>query len=361
MLLSLALVACQSVPKEVKQVDSRNAAVVRLESNCPVVKQELPPAEPAVVQVIIPLAIALAPVLAEVVVDGTSALLEKQRANRNFTTIASGSGTLLGDPSKGLELKSKCLVVFRGVLGPWDEARPHGKENQNGELTKTAMGNLGLAGFPDFYYEAWLTSEPTQSSTKDSHASTPSQDRKTRGSAQPSGKDSGASVRAQDSKTSESAQSSAKDSKPINITVTPKLIHFADTGAKSEGSGKKSIGLLLVLSKKVISDKSDQDFSAANATLPVLFKDITIGTELVDKATTVNGIFQDQVGSFGLDASASGPLNLYVVLNETEEPHLFEDIIIKSLSTKSADLKKSLTGIITDAIKSASEKEPDKK
>jgi hypothetical protein len=297
--------------------NERAAARVMLLPNCIAVPN---PAvrEPEKAFPVAALLVAAAPIIADFVYGAVKGYLERSKQDLTANYTASGSGTMYGRDEL---LANHCLVIARGRFGPPSGI---GNDDTQGALKGSHLAPLGLADFPDLYFEAWLT----QDTRRDGSRSVP--------------------------------LSSGR------VTVAPQLIQFADTAAKNEGSGTKFIGILLAITETAADPKEGKEKvkSAALATLPFEFGEMKEGTAVKALAGQENSPLNplaDQHRAIVLQrddqTAPTDTLNLYAFITETEDPNPWHELVLATITGQEETIEGIIKKVIEDTFKEEESKE----
>ncbi|MGH9461620.1 MAG: hypothetical protein ACRD1X_10420 [Vicinamibacteria bacterium] len=204
------------------------------------------------------------------------------------------------------ELGFGCIVVVRGTFGQRHEEI--GDQDQRGSVTGKHLTDLGLADFPDFYFEA-------------------------RASLEPSGDEESAAI----------------------MRVTPQVLQLARTAAARSGAGAKTTNLLFLFSRAALDPTEDPDKDAAFAVLPFQFEQVPIGAE-ISKDSQGKSLLEHHSVTTGIPASAIEgsqfviPFNIAVYVEETEQAGAFQKLILDVFARKKNDFETKITEIVTGAL-----------
>ena len=137
------------VPAQVSKVSERYGTRVYLTDDCPVVARTAPRGLGAI-------GLALAPVLVDGAMSAVERYLREREAALTGTHAAHALGRLYNRQG---DLGFGCIVIVRGTFG----AQRKGVDDNaaQGSLLGKHLVGLGLATFPDFYFEAWASLEPS--------------------------------------------------------------------------------------------------------------------------------------------------------------------------------------------------------
>jgi hypothetical protein len=282
------------------------ASRVRFEDNCLVAPQpttEPPPkTEPFAVPALL---LAFVPILADLVISGVKTYIERAKNNLTANYVVTGSSELF---DKDGNLTKRCLTIVRGVFGS-PMANP---ASSVGSLTADHLERLGLVTYPELYFEAWLSPVPGE----------------------PKGR----------------------------IRVQPQVLHFAKTAAKRSDTGEKFIGMMLAFidaapdpgaKKETVEEK-------ALATIPFEFTKVRVGSEyraVKEDTNEIRNPLADQTKVITIqrgDKIATGAINLYAFVTETEDASPFYQLLIDSITGHKDTLSKAIEDAVTNAINKSS-------
>jgi len=247
--------------------------------------------------------ITLTPLLVDGALTAVQNFLGAREAALTGTHSAHTSGRFYDADGK---LAFGCIVVTRGTFG--QRHAEIGAQTQRGSLTGEHLTHLGLADFPDFYFEAGTILEPTGD----------------------------------------------KDSATV-MKVTPHVLQLARTAAGRSGAEVKTTNLLFLFSRAALDPKEDPDKDAAFAVLPFQFEQVPIGAEiskdaqgrsLVEHHSVTTGIPVNTIDGKPLVI----PFNLAVYVEETEQAGAFQKLILEVFTRKKSDFETKITEIITGAL-----------
>jgi len=291
----------------ISPIYARQTATVRIQATCPIAGGA-PAAtfgRPELSTSALPvLAAALVPIAVDFTISAVRDYLARVESERTASYTASGSGSL---PSAG----SACLIVTRGRMGRADADRP----SSQGAVTDEAMGQVGLAGPPDFYMEARLAIRPRLGATP-----------------------------------------------PMNdLVLQPQYLQFARTAARRGRAEAKTIGMVLILRQDPLPGAATSTTAAtgANAVFPLNFGTLQPGTEILSARYTPVGSDMEPAHPLA-DLERSTPVasgvsrvNAYAFITETAEPERVLTLLNAALEQGDAPLQAALTKAIQDAIKAA--------
>lgn len=185
-----------------------------------------------------------------------------------------------------------CLAIYRGLFG---EAKP-AENRSTSELTEDDLTTLGLVDYPAFYMEM-------------------------RG-----------------------------ELKGNSLTLTPKYIWYADTVARSRGSGEKHVGVVLAMTEQVLKRESDPPTDAD--TLALFRFDLgrlEIGKSYLEEPGRPLLTGTGAVQPIRIEGEDKKPANLLAYVIESEDPDLVLAAFSEALESQEDDLISALTDFLRDA------------
>jgi len=293
----------------VKIENTRPGGRVMLLPDCPCVKvpeeEGLP--EARIPPVLVPVIASLIPVAADFTVATVTNYLKKVEKDKSENYVATGAGLLF----KNDKLQPRCLIITRGKFGPIET--PENLPFNVGSLDIADLKMLGLANYPDFYFEAWLLDE-------------------------------------------------SKGGSSAILSIKPQVLHFARQAAKNPGSGSKHIAILLTfVCNPPAEPEQEAIVKAAATTIPLKFEKVVIGNEYKAKDGHENkntNPLWDQNKVFTIPADKKqGGYNIYAFIAETEDASELLTLFISALEGKKDDLSTALQKAIKQAIKDATGEE----
>jgi len=194
-----------------------------------------------------------------------------------------------GKPENSFEFE--CVTLARGMIGPRGENLPE----RDGELRRDDLDALRLADYPAFYLE----------------------------------------LEADDGKT-------CKDAAPKHqLTLTPTYLHYAQSSARLEGSGRKTVSVVIAIAEKQpkSAEKIDAD---AVAVYRHNFGLLEIGKHYSTAQLAGTAATQTISGSSGLMISA--------LVTESENPSIALRALETAFESNKSDLSKAFKQAIADAL-----------
>ena len=289
-------VAQEPVESQLRIVHERHETRVHLAPDCLVFPK---PGERSI--------LAAGAALAPLVVDGALSALQNFLSAREAALTGTHSARASGRfyDARG-RLDFGCVIVSRGTFG--QRRGEISDETQRGSLNGKHLTSLGLADFPDFYFEASASLEPT-------------------------GDDESATV----------------------LRVTPQILQLARTAAGRSSTGTKTTNLLLLFSRAALDPKEDPDEAIAFAVLPFQFEQVPIGAE-ISKDADGRSLMEHHSVTTGIPASSIGdrrlvvPFNIAAYVEETEEVGAFQKLILEVFARQRNDLGTKITEMISGAL-----------
>ena len=300
------------------KIETRPAAIVMPLSSCKAYRGTIPKtitlqtitppktsSVPAEHQVIIPVVAAAAvSMLVNAAADAVQSSIAKAQSDLTASYVAYGAGPATNT--------STCLVIARGMLGPWSSSYPY---DHKGLLYATDMRALGFADYPSLYVEIAVGLDSTEQ----------------------------------------------------YLLFEPVLAQFDDTAAPNPGwSGKKDIGILLSFATNPVNTGNPptaSDFKQTAVALPFDLGQMKRGTYIETPNDSVFGVLRGGIAQGKQDpfadqlrivpASTLSPpghmasYNAYAMVTESGQPGFFDKIVVDALS------KQNLSGLaaaITNAI-----------
>jgi hypothetical protein len=293
----------------VKIENTRPGARVLLLTDCPCVKvpEKYRHPDARIAPVLAPVIASLIPVAADFTVATLTSYLKKVDKDKSANYVATGAGILF----KNDKLQPRCLIITRGKFGPIEA--PENLPYNVGSLDIADLKMLGLANYPDFYFEAWLLGE-------------------------------------------------SKDGSGLILSIKPQVLHFARQAAKNRGSGSKHIAILLTfVGNPPAEPEQEAIVKAAASTIPLKFEKVVIGNEYKAKDGHENenrNPLWDQNKVFKLPTDKKqGGYNIYAFIAETEDASELLTLFISALEGKKDDISTALQKAIKQAIKDATGEE----
>lgn len=265
-------------------------------SRCPTIEEESSPPAPAFAPVV-GLAIAAAvPIAADLVAGAVGSYLKARQdalAGNHYGTTSGEFYSNQGLPAVG------CLVVARGDFGPLSSTVG---TQQRGALKAASLSDAGLANFPDFYFEMKVSFERYSGET-------------------------------------------------ATMKLTPNLLQFAKTAAGRTANDAKNINLVLMMAQGPIDPKSP-DKSKAFAIVPMQFEKVKIGTEIPPSLMMGRSTNVPVAGTAIAKSTAKnrGSFNLLVLVEETEKPSGFEELVVATYTGHQKDISAQIVAILKEAL-----------
>ncbi|GAB4394467.1 MAG: hypothetical protein Tsb0032_19890 [Kiloniellaceae bacterium] len=197
----------------------------------------------------------------------------------------------------------RCVIVARGLTGRSPADDPDIPESA-GQLEKADLEDLGLADYPSFYLE--MKASWTQGTREVPAAS----------------------------------GGTTSEIRPI-LTLTPVYLHYAQSAARREGSGKKAVTVALAIASAQPADK-DKLEEGASAVFRFNFGRLEVGHQY-DEATLKT------LNSSQVIAKGAGP-SIAALVTESEQPSVALKALSEAFSSNKGDLTKALKDAISDAV-----------
>lgn len=295
------------------KIETRPAAIVMPLSSCKAYRGTIPetitppktsPAQEKLQMFIPVVAAAAVSMLVNAAADAVQSSIAKAQSDLTASYVAYGAGPATNT--------STCLVIARGMLGPWSSSYPY---DHKGLLYATDMRALGFADYPSLYVEIAVGLDSTEQ----------------------------------------------------YLLFEPVLAQFDDTAAPNPGwSGKKDIGILLSFATNPVNTGNPptaSDFKQTAVALPFDLGQMKRGTYIETPNDSVFGVLRGGIAQGKQDpfadqlrivpASTLSPpghmasYNAYAMVTESGQPGFFDKIVVDALS------KQNLSGLaaaITNAI-----------
>lgn len=131
-----------------------------------------------------------------------------------------------------------------------------------------------------------------------------------------------------------------------SVTLTPFYLSYADSAAKTAGSGKKHVGVAIAFSDTAQKKPEEIDEEKAFAVFRHDLGRLEIGMSYDKDLLKGTGAS----ASLTEEAYLKNTFNLSAIISDGEDPGIALEVLSKTFTDKKADLKKALEEAITNAI-----------